>query len=147
VNEEPQSAGRAAVAEQVSSEAATTSLLDGERIASLRRVANNDMNFLNQYCDAAFNDLELALTELRRALQSDDIELARDALHKIDGTAASLGAVALMEGSRQMRNYLSNGLDAEAAAAHAKLVTVCALTKSPVAADLRSELRGSDRSR
>jgi two-component system sensor histidine kinase RpfC len=109
--------------------AAVPALLDPEQIESLRRIARNDRNFLVQYVGAAFADIESALADLRRAMAAKDIRLARDALHKIDGTGSSLGASALLVQARGMRNYLSVSADPEAKAALAELVGVYAMTK------------------
>ncbi len=127
-------------------EAPAPILVDSERIEALRRIANNDRNFLKQYVDAAFDDLESALVELRNAVGKGDTRRARDALHKIDGTGASIGAAALLAGARSMRNYLSNALDSDAAAAIAELSTTCTLTKSAVTA-LLHESRTTNRPR
>jgi HPt (histidine-containing phosphotransfer) domain-containing protein len=125
-------------------EAPTPILVDSERIEALRRIANNDRSFLKQYVDAAFEDLESALAELRTAVGKGDGRRAHDALHKIDGTGASIGAAALLAGARSMRNYLSSSLDSDAAAAIAELSTTCTLTKSAVTA-LLHESRAPNR--
>lgn len=113
---------------------AAPTLVDSERIEALRRIAKDDHKFLAQYSEAVFNDLEAAVRELRSASERCDIMAARSALHKIDGTAASIGAVALTASSKNMRNYLTDGFDTDAQAALAEVATTCALTKSAVAA-------------
>ena len=65
------------------------------------------------------------------------MRVARDALHKIDGTSASIGAIALAASAKSMRNYLSSAPDSDAAAALAELATTTALTKSAVSALLQ----------
>ena len=82
-------------------------LIDVDRIDALRRIANDDRNFLKPYVAAAFDDLESAIDELRLAIGSNDVRGARDALHKIDGTGASIGAVALLASAKNMRNYIT----------------------------------------
>lgn len=119
-------------------------LVDFERIEALRRIANHDRTFLDQYVEAAFNDLESAIKELRGAIANSDMRTARDALHKIDGTSASIGALALTQSAKNMRQYLSSGPDSDAAAAMAEVTTTCALTKSAMAS-LLQELRPTDR--
>jgi two-component system sensor histidine kinase RpfC len=119
-------------------------LVDVERIEALRRIANHDSGFLDQYVDAAFQDLESAIKELLHALAICDTRSARDALHKIDGTSASIGAIALTQSAKNMRQYLSASPDTDAAAAMAEITTTCALTKSAVAS-LVQEARPADR--
>ncbi|MFO1323831.1 MAG: ATP-binding protein [Burkholderiales bacterium] len=119
-------------------------LVDIERIEALRRIANNDSGFLDQYVAAAFADLESAIKELLGAVAGSDIRAARDALHKIDGTSASIGAVALAQSAKNMRQYLSASPDSDVAAAVAEVTTTCALTKSAVASLVR-ETRSAPR--
>jgi two-component system sensor histidine kinase RpfC len=111
-------------------------LVDPERIDAIRRMGKRDPTFLKQYTDAVFEDLESAIGELRRATGCNDPDAARGALHKIDGTSASIGASALAACAKSMRDYLSTGPDADAVNAVAELSSMCALTKSAVAAVL-----------
>ena len=111
-------------------------LVDQERIEALRRIGNNDRTFLDQFSMATFEDLESAINDLRAATRKGDIRAAREALHKIDGTSASIGATALGASAKNMRNYLSETSDSDVAAALAELSTTCALTKSAVVAVL-----------
>jgi len=114
--------------------ASASTLVDPERVEALRRIARGDHSFLTKYSEAVFSDLEAAISELRGALQRGDAVTARGALHKIDGTGASIGAVALIASSKNMRNYLTGGFDSDAQAALAEAATTCALTKSALAA-------------
>lgn len=116
---------------------AAPTLVDPDRIEALRRIAKDDPTFLKNYTTAAFADVEAAIGDLRKAMAKGDAGEARGALHKIDGTGASIGAVALIASSKNMRNYLTGILDADGAAALAEISTTCALTKSAVAALLR----------
>ena len=116
----------------------TPMLVDADRIDSLRRISGGDRQFLTQYVNAAFDDLESAVVELRNAVETGNARAARDALHKIDGTGASIGAVALLASAKSMRNYLSQTLDSDAQDALAELATTCTLTKSAVTAVLHA---------
>jgi len=118
-------------------EPAALVLVDSERIEALRRIANRDQNFLQQYTAATFDDLDAAVAELGKAVAEGNMRGARDALHKIDGTSASIGAIALAANAKSMRNYLSSAPDSDAAAALAELATTTALTKSAVSALLQ----------
>ncbi len=109
-------------------------LLDAERIEALRRIGNHDRKFMKQYAEAVFDDLELAISDLRRAIAVGNPRDSQDALHKLDGTCASIGAVAMAACAKSMRNYVTSGPDADANAALAELSTTCALTKSALAA-------------
>jgi two-component system sensor histidine kinase RpfC len=125
-------------------------LIDGEQIQSLRRISKDDNTFLAKFMAAAFNDLEAAILELRNALRGNNEEAARSSLHIIEGTAASLGAVALVRDSKGMRPYISVANDPDRATALAELSTTLALTKSALGAmlqdtRLREETRTSQR--
>jgi len=112
-------------------------LVDPDRIESLRRIANRDRTFLQRYTAATLDDLDAAVAELGRAVADGNLKGARDALHKIDGTSASIGAMALAASAKSMRNYLSSSPDPDTAAALAELVSTSALTKSAVTALLQ----------
>jgi hypothetical protein len=116
-------------------------LVDNERIQALRRIARGDARFLDTYIGAAFDELERAIIDLRKAIAISDVRAARDALHIIEGTGASIGAVALVGNCKSMRNYLSVPDDPDRAAALAELSTTYMLTKSTVLASLH-ETRG-----
>jgi hypothetical protein len=102
----------------------------------LRRIARGERKFLEQYVTAAFEELEKAIGDLRVAANADNGREARDALHIIDGTGASIGAVALVGNAKAMRNYLSQPKDPDRPGALAELSTTYALTKSAVLASL-----------
>jgi two-component system sensor histidine kinase RpfC len=118
-------------------EPASLVLVDSDRIEALRRIANRDQNFLQRYTAATFDDLDAAVAELGQAIAEGNMRAARDALHKIDGTSANIGAIALAASAKSMRNYLSSAPDSDAAAALAELATTSALTKSAVSALLQ----------
>jgi len=110
---------------------AQRTLVDGERVNALREIANDDRGFIQQYASAAFEDLDLAIGELRSALLHEDERAARDALHKIDGTAASIGAGALIQASKRFRgDYLGTWRrSANCEAALLELNKLCALSR------------------
>ncbi|MCC7039662.1 MAG: response regulator [Burkholderiales bacterium] len=114
--------------------AAGVSLVDGERLDALARLSRHDRRFLDQYLQAAFDDLEAAMADLRGAIERDDGRAVREALHKIEGTAASIGASALCESVRHMRQHATPWPAAEAATALAELTSTYTLTKSAVRA-------------
>ncbi len=118
-------------------EPASLALVDSDRIEALRRIANRDQNFLQRYTAATFDDLDAAVAELGKAVAEGNMRVARDALHKIDGTSANIGAIALAANAKSMRDYLSSAPDSDAAAALAELATTTALTKSAVSALLQ----------
>jgi two-component system sensor histidine kinase RpfC len=111
-------------------------LVDIERIQALRRIARGDAKFLDQYLSAAFEELECAISDLRTAASAGSQGMARDALHIIEGTGASIGAIALVANCKAMRNYLSVPKDPDLVGALAELSTTYALTKSTVLANL-----------
>jgi two-component system sensor histidine kinase RpfC len=133
-----------AVAERIGartvSPATTPVLVDPERIQALRRIARGDQKFLDKYVAAAFTELEAAISNLRVASANVDIRTARDSLHIIEGTGASIGGIALVANCRSMRSYFEIPRDSDCAGALAELSTTYALTKSTVLATL-SELR------
>jgi len=115
---------------------AARTLVDADRIQALRRIARGDAKFLDTYVYAAFADLERALAGLSVAATSNDVRAARDALHIIEGTGASLGAIALVANCKSMRNYMIVAHDPDRASALAELSTTYALTKSTLLAGL-----------
>jgi HPt (histidine-containing phosphotransfer) domain-containing protein len=121
----------------VSAAGVAAGIVDPDRIESLRRIANRDRTFLQRYTAATLDDLDAAVAELGRAVADGNLKGARDALHKIDGTSASIGAMALAASAKSMRNYLSSSPDPDTAAALAELVSTSALTKSAVTALLQ----------
>ncbi|MBL0291801.1 MAG: response regulator [Betaproteobacteria bacterium] len=119
-------------------------LLDPVRFEELRKIANNDADFMRRYAAASFLDIEAALVELRSALAAMDSQAARDALHKIDGTAVNLGATAVAQASIRMKTHLSNLQGSAAAKAAAEIASTCALTKSAITAALEGITSRSD---
>ena len=111
-------------------------LVDVDRIQALRRIARDDASFLDQYVMAAFSEMEKAISDLRAAAHSSNARAARDALHILEGTGASIGATALVGNCRTMREHLSAGRDGDRAGVLAELSTTYALTKSTVQASL-----------
>lgn len=109
-------------------------LLDRERFEELRRIANNDVDFMRRYAAASFADIETALGELRLSVDSEETQDAREALHKIDGTAVNLGARAVAQAGARMKAHLSDLRGPDAARVLAEIATVCALTKSAMTA-------------
>jgi len=112
-------------------------LVDPDRLQALRRIARGDVKFLEQYTNAAFAELEQAISELRIASAAGNSSMARDALHIIEGTGGSIGAVALVANCKAVRNYFAVPDDPECAGALAELSTTYALTKSTIIATLR----------
>jgi len=119
-------------------------LIDSDQLQSLRRIARGDEKFLEQYISAAFADLEAAVISLRAAASANNATDARGALHIIEGTGGSLGAVALVKSCKSMRTYVSVPGDPDCATALAELSTILALTKSAVAAVLHDLPRRPD---
>ena len=111
-------------------------LVDTDRIQALRRIARGDAKFLDKYVAAAFGELEQAISDLRIAAKQGNTRVARDALHIIEGTGGSIGAVALVANCKSMRSYLVVPQDPDCAGALAELSTTYALTKSTVQATL-----------
>jgi len=121
-------------------------LVDPDRIAALRRIARGDGKFLDKYIVAAFAEIEKAISDLRVAAARGDTRGARDAIHIIEGTGGSIGAVALVANCKSIRNYLAVPRDPDCAAALAELSTTYALTKSAVQATLHDSGIGALRS-
>jgi two-component system sensor histidine kinase RpfC len=132
------------MAEGKAAQATTGSLVDADRVQALRRISRGDVKFLDNYVQAAFADLERALSALSVAAAAGDVRAARDALHIIEGTGASLGAVSLVENCKSMRQYMGAGQDPDRADALAELSTIYALTKSTLLAAVH-ETRGRAR--
>src|SRR4030095_10559357 len=122
--------------EAMSGSPAAPVLVDTDRIHALRRLARGDAKFLDKYVAAAFGELEQAISELRVAAKQGNTRVARDALHIIEGTGGSIGAVALVANCKSMRSYLVVPQDPDCAGALAELSTTYALTKSTVQATL-----------
>lgn len=118
------------------SERADRVFLDPVRFEELQRIANNDVEFMRRYSAASFADIEMALIELRSSVDVGDAQAAREALHKIDGTAANLGAGAITQANSRMKSFLSDLRGPAASTALADIATVCALTKSAMSAAL-----------
>ena len=111
-------------------------LIDGERLAALRRIARGDARFLDKYVVAAFAELEHAISDLRVAAAQGDTLAARDAMHIIEGTGGSIGAVALVANCKSLRSYIAVPQDPDRGTALAELSTTYALTKSTIQASL-----------
>ena len=115
--------------------------MDAEQIQSLRRIARGDQKFLDQYITAAFDELEKAISDLRRAAEDNEVRDARSALHIIEGTGGSIGAIALVANCKSMRSYMAVPEDPDRAGALAELSTIMAMTKSAVLAVLHDSPR------
>jgi two-component system sensor histidine kinase RpfC len=111
-------------------------LVDTEQIQSLRRIARGEKEFLDKYTTAAFEELETAISNLRQACADNEIGDARSALHIIEGTGGSIGAIALVANCKSMRAYIAVPEDPDCAGALAELSTIMAMTKSAVLAVL-----------
>jgi len=122
-------------------------LVDPDRLAALRRIARGERRFLDQYVAAAFSDLEKAIADLRIAAMEGNTSAARDALHIIDGTGASIGAAALVANSKAMRSYLSLPKNTDRTGALAEISTTYALTKSAVLASVHEARDSTTRSK
>jgi two-component system, sensor histidine kinase RpfC len=113
-------------------------LVDSERIQALRRIARGDERFLEKYISAAFSEMEQAISDLRKAVTENNVKDARNALHILEGTGASMGAVALVGNCKSMRGYLGVEQDPESAHALAELSANYALAKSVILAHLHN---------
>jgi two-component system sensor histidine kinase RpfC len=111
-------------------------IVDPARIQALRRIARGDAKFLERYISAAFSELEQAISSLRIAVQTGNTRTARDQLHIIEGTGASIGGIALVANCKTLRNTLVQDHDADRNSSLAQLSTAYALTKSTVLASL-----------
>jgi two-component system sensor histidine kinase RpfC len=121
-------------------------MVDSDRIQSLRRIARGDEKFLDKYISAAFSEIEQAISDLRKAVTADDVRGARDALHIIEGTGASVGATALVANCKSMRHYLGAGHDSDSAHALAELSTAYTLAKSVILANMHNARENASRS-
>jgi hypothetical protein len=83
---------------------------------------------------------------LRKAVTVNDVRAARDALHIIEGTGASVGATALVGNCKSMRSYLGAGHDSDSANALAELSTSYTLAKSAILANLHNARENASRS-
>jgi two-component system, sensor histidine kinase RpfC len=113
-------------------------VVDSERIQALRRIARGDERFLEKYISAAFSEMEQAISDLRKAMSETNATDARNALHILEGTGATIGAVALVENCKSMRGYLGLEQDAESAHALAELSANYTLAKSVILAHLHN---------
>jgi HPt (histidine-containing phosphotransfer) domain-containing protein len=77
-------------------------------------------------------------------VDSEETQDAREALHKIDGTAVNLGARAVAQAGTRMKTHLSDLRSSDAAKALAEFATVCALTKSAMTAAIEHLLTKAD---
>jgi CheY-like chemotaxis protein/HPt (histidine-containing phosphotransfer) domain-containing protein len=121
-------------------------MVDSDRIQSLRRIARGDEKFLEKYISAAFSEIEQAISDLRKAVTAEDVRGARDALHIIEGTGASVGATALVANCKSMRHYLGTGHDSDSAHALAELSTAYTLAKSVILANMHNARENVSRS-
>jgi two-component system, sensor histidine kinase RpfC len=124
----------------------TPIMVDSERIQALRRIARGDESFLDKYLSAAFSEIEQATSDLRTAVAENDVRAARNALHIIEGTGASVGANALVDNCKAMRNYLGAGQDSDSAHALADLSAAYALAKSVILANVHNARENASRS-
>jgi two-component system sensor histidine kinase RpfC len=124
----------------------TSMLVDTDRIAAVRRIARGDIKFLDTYVNAAVSELEQAIGDLRLAVRKRDCRAVRDHLHIIEGTGASVGAVALVANCKSIREYIDVPDDPDRASALAELSTTYTLTKSTVLASLHSPRESGSRS-
>jgi two-component system sensor histidine kinase RpfC len=122
-------------------------LVDPDRIQALRRIARGDGNFLDKYVNAAFAELETAISDLRTAAAAGEMHIVRDALHIIEGTGASIGGVALVANCRGLRSGLTAPNTVDFATTLAELSTTYALTKSTVMASLSQSRADAPRMR
>jgi two-component system sensor histidine kinase RpfC len=112
-------------------------LVDAERLNALRRIARGDAQFLDRYLQAAFEEIEHAISDLRNVGRHDGGHSLRDALHIIEGTGASIGAAALVANCRAMRDCHVAQSEAEQITGLAELSTTYALTKSTVLSNIQ----------
>jgi two-component system sensor histidine kinase RpfC len=124
---------------------AGSTLVDLERVHSLRGIASGDAAFLSRYLTAAFDEIERAIDDLCIAAKAGQERAARDALHIIEGTGASIGGVALTTSCRAMRGRLVQ--DGDLGGALAEFRGTYALTKSAVLATMREAPRTALRER
>ena len=122
--------------EEPTSSPAKSPMVDPERIQALRRIARGDAKFLDRYISAAFSELEQAISSLRVAADTGNSRAARDQLHIIEGTAASIGGVAVVANCKTLRISLDQDHGADRSRSLAQLSTAYALTKSTVLASL-----------
>lgn len=115
-------------------------LIDADRIAALHRIGRGDQKFVETYLTASFSEIESAIAALRAAIDGSDIRSSRDAIHILEGTGSSIGAVALVHNCKSMRNMLSTPSNPRIATALAELSTTYALTKSTIQASVHEKL-------
>jgi CheY-like chemotaxis protein len=116
----------------------TAVVVDSERIQALRRIARGDERFLDKYISAAFSEMEQAIGDLRKAVIENNEKDARNALHILEGTGASIGAMALVGNCKSMRGYLGVEQDPESAHTLAELSANYTLAKSVILAHLHN---------
>ena len=118
------------------SSSAKSPMVDPERVQALRRIARGDTNFLERYISSAFSELDQAISSLHIAVEARESRAARDQLHIIEGTAASIGGVAVVANCKTLRKSLDQDRDPDRGGALAQLSAAYALTKSTVLASL-----------
>jgi len=121
------------------------SVVDPERIESLRSIAKGEQAFIEQYVMAACSELELAIADLQSVAASGDIGRARDALHIIIGTGASIGASTLVRLARNLGTAAANANGLERPGDLEEISTTYALTKSTLLAMIRTDVTRIDR--
>jgi two-component system sensor histidine kinase RpfC len=126
---------------------AGSTLVDPERVHSLRGIARGDAAFLSRYLTAAFDEIERAIDDLCIAAKAGEERAARDALHIVEGAGASIGGVALAASCRGMRERLALVQDGDLGGALAEFAATYALTKSAVLATMREPPRTALRER
>lgn len=104
-----------------------------QRIEMLRKIGGQNTGFLQQYLQVAIRDMEAAVQDLRGAAERQDVKQARFALHTIYGTAAGIGASALVDKAKDVRSHLLQpDPDANLATLVAELSSIAAQTKDAV---------------
>ena len=109
-------------------------LIDPQRLMAIGGIAGADDTFLNRYLEAAFEDMDRAVRSLEAVLGQQDERGARDALHILEGTGASIGAAAVLICCNQIREMLVHLANRDFAGDVAELATTVALTKSAIRA-------------
>lgn len=114
-------------------------VVDYERVAALRHIARGDQEFLNRYLNAAFEEIEAAVCDVSTLVKRGDVRGARDALHVIEGTGASVGGSALVRSCSKVRELLANETNASENATLSDFVDVYEKTKCLVLASAAND--------
>ena len=83
-------------------------LLDPVRFEELRRIANNDIELHAQVLGRVVRRHRVGVSRVGSSVDSGETQIAREALHKVDGSAANLGASAIAQADARMKVYLSD---------------------------------------